>query len=693
MASRRFEFEGSKFWDVDVAGSKMTVRFGKVGTSGQAQVKDFADEAAATKAAEKLIREKTGKGYVEQRASAGVDARSKAAAKATAKSPASTETKENGAEANATATKTVAAKDAGHPAVSALLAAISKKLPKLAATLRPGADDAALRTLGDLGAPGALVALYASHDGSDDELFPPYSLLSVVEIDAERKTMNDLLQKDASWREHRLWKPEWIPFFGRADGQLLCFDPVGGTDGGPAGQIIFYDHETGPAREFASLDVLLDLLTALAQKKLLDQRVQEESPEAYQQLHAKAKNVGLPKMPPKELKKVISKYDDLDSDIERLGLVLPLARHYGAERDLWSKVADTASNLQNWPLVATSVANVVRLTPSNQRPFMDGLLAFALHRTGRDAEALATLKTALTYENNYPESLLSEILRDGDPSFSARALVVATETKPKSAKLWLRRGIRATDPAERRMAFDKVVELTRDAPSDNSVAKAAKALAAAYVKLDRVEALEGKAKLDGLSALATSIEKEDIALTALAASGIEGSPSQRFWLLVVEHATKVGDWATVASAAGRVLKHCLLESDEYLHVHHRVRALHELGRDDEALEALKAALSNAMFASGDEVLKAIPTQLDRAFAAKCFATATKVMEDNAFLWNGVAANASTSTERNAALKRCVDLCSDPSHVPNPKLAPQFFARDKKRYDAHMALKEKAQAQL
>lgn len=41
------------------------VRFGRIGTIGQATIKTFADETRATKHAHKLAKEKLGKGYVE----------------------------------------------------------------------------------------------------------------------------------------------------------------------------------------------------------------------------------------------------------------------------------------------------------------------------------------------------------------------------------------------------------------------------------------------------------------------------------------------------------------------------------------------------------------------------------------------------------------------------------------------------
>lgn len=54
----------SKFWEIKVEESSHTVRFGKIGTSGQEKTKDFDDEGEAEDDAEKLIAEKTKKGYV-----------------------------------------------------------------------------------------------------------------------------------------------------------------------------------------------------------------------------------------------------------------------------------------------------------------------------------------------------------------------------------------------------------------------------------------------------------------------------------------------------------------------------------------------------------------------------------------------------------------------------------------------------
>jgi len=67
-AARRFEFndsKSSKFWEIEVTGTQFAVRYGKIGTAGQTQTKEFADAAAAGKAADKLTAEKIAKGYQE----------------------------------------------------------------------------------------------------------------------------------------------------------------------------------------------------------------------------------------------------------------------------------------------------------------------------------------------------------------------------------------------------------------------------------------------------------------------------------------------------------------------------------------------------------------------------------------------------------------------------------------------------
>jgi uncharacterized protein (TIGR02996 family) len=53
----------NKFWEIELSGKRFTCRFGKIGANGQTQIKDHATPAAALAAYEKLIAEKTKKGY------------------------------------------------------------------------------------------------------------------------------------------------------------------------------------------------------------------------------------------------------------------------------------------------------------------------------------------------------------------------------------------------------------------------------------------------------------------------------------------------------------------------------------------------------------------------------------------------------------------------------------------------------
>ena len=57
--------KSSKFWNIRQEGDSHTVTYGRTGSAGQTSAKSFASEALAVKDAEKLIREKLGKGYVE----------------------------------------------------------------------------------------------------------------------------------------------------------------------------------------------------------------------------------------------------------------------------------------------------------------------------------------------------------------------------------------------------------------------------------------------------------------------------------------------------------------------------------------------------------------------------------------------------------------------------------------------------
>ena len=65
---RRFEFvdgTSNKFWEAKTEGPKLLVRFGRIGGTWQESDKLLADAEKANAEMEKLIREKTRKGYLE----------------------------------------------------------------------------------------------------------------------------------------------------------------------------------------------------------------------------------------------------------------------------------------------------------------------------------------------------------------------------------------------------------------------------------------------------------------------------------------------------------------------------------------------------------------------------------------------------------------------------------------------------
>ncbi|HYV36304.1 MAG TPA: DNA ligase [Gemmataceae bacterium] len=67
-SARRFELSdggSNKFWEIAIDCTEVTVKFGRIDTKGQTNVKSFADAAAAAKHAAKLVEEKTTKGYRE----------------------------------------------------------------------------------------------------------------------------------------------------------------------------------------------------------------------------------------------------------------------------------------------------------------------------------------------------------------------------------------------------------------------------------------------------------------------------------------------------------------------------------------------------------------------------------------------------------------------------------------------------
>lgn len=76
--------KSSKFWEIAKSGTKVTTRYGRIGSDGQTTTKDYGSAAEAKAAYDKLIEQKTGKGYAAAKKS-GAKKTTKKAAKKTAK--------------------------------------------------------------------------------------------------------------------------------------------------------------------------------------------------------------------------------------------------------------------------------------------------------------------------------------------------------------------------------------------------------------------------------------------------------------------------------------------------------------------------------------------------------------------------------------------------------------------------------
>jgi cell wall assembly regulator SMI1/predicted DNA-binding WGR domain protein len=233
--SRTFEFsEGTsdKFWTITLSGSSHTVRFGRKGTSGQEQTKDFPSEDEARKSRDKLIAEKVKKGYRE------------------VSTPAADE-RGRGVESVADAWAWIEGW-------------LAKNSPKALATLGPPATEEQLADLEKrLGMvlPPDLRASLRIHNGQELAESGPvglmngWSLLDCDGIAGWSKTMARLLDSGnfKGWEvegkggvKSEWWNKGWIAVLEGGGGDCLCLDmDPDRDDGGRKGQVIEFRHDDG----------------------------------------------------------------------------------------------------------------------------------------------------------------------------------------------------------------------------------------------------------------------------------------------------------------------------------------------------------------------------------------------------------------------------------------------------------------
>jgi predicted DNA-binding WGR domain protein/cell wall assembly regulator SMI1 len=279
MSKRSFEFvEGSssKFWEVWMEGSEVRTRYGKIGTAGQTTIKDEGDEAKAKKLYDKLVAEKTKKGYVE------VGGASAPAASAPAAPAAS-------APAAAPAAKAAKGKAFDPKKYAAAIAKITAAAKKKGFELPPGATaeeiEATEETLG-VTFPDEMRAFYLTHNGgSDDEIYNCNGryLLPLDGIVSEWQVWKELLDKGTfkdndhgvpgEGVQKKWWIPEWIPVTYDGSGNHDIVDLAPG-EGGKVGQIIDFWHDDDPRNATAP-----DLLTWLAKAKWTEDEDEEDDEE------------------------------------------------------------------------------------------------------------------------------------------------------------------------------------------------------------------------------------------------------------------------------------------------------------------------------------------------------------------------------------------------------------------------------
>ena len=187
----------SKFWEINLKGRAVTVRFGRIGSTGAEKTTTFSTPADATAAATKLIYEKTKKkGYREIKR----------------------------APQKAVADKRVAAAAVNGDAFATLSALWAVKRPDLEPGFRKGATAAQLasfhKKLG-LALPKTFDALYAWHDGAGDEdgwFEGAYGFCRLLHILSHKKMLDDVRGDDGTWNR------AWVPFLQRNSEDFICID-------------------------------------------------------------------------------------------------------------------------------------------------------------------------------------------------------------------------------------------------------------------------------------------------------------------------------------------------------------------------------------------------------------------------------------------------------------------------------------
>lgn len=243
-----------KFWQIELSGLSHTVCYGKVGTNGQTQTKDFNTEEAAAKSYDKLLVEKLKKGYLESGSSA------------VARSP-------DVAPIASTSIAVLPVEEARRRILDWYRRNTPATEKRWFEHSVPATAESIEACEAELGVhfPSPLRQWYLLEDGDPDfyRLFHYGSLLSTAEIVRQSKMQRKIVEDGFGLESSRIscnrairrksWDNNWIPITDSGSGDHYCVD-MNPSKHGVVGQIFRYDHERGP-REIlaASFDEFLSL--------------------------------------------------------------------------------------------------------------------------------------------------------------------------------------------------------------------------------------------------------------------------------------------------------------------------------------------------------------------------------------------------------------------------------------------------
>lgn len=268
MSKRHLELvagTSAKFWQIEQDGSDLSLSWGRIGTNGQTKTKSFADEATATAEADKLVRQKLAKGYVEIGRKPG--RKTKAKKPRTKKAKASSKTK-----ATKSLPRTTQAKKASPSAdvFARLEAALEKNAPEVLAKLNEGASEgqiAALKKAVGVELPESFYDWYRWRNGSSGELrwLDGDRWLGTKAVAQNKSMMDDIVDGGhySNFADDEWWSQSWVAFSDDESGHSALVIDTRGSFAGKAGQVMW-----AAAKEYdrivqsKSFDDWLELLVA-----------------------------------------------------------------------------------------------------------------------------------------------------------------------------------------------------------------------------------------------------------------------------------------------------------------------------------------------------------------------------------------------------------------------------------------------